>query len=150
MYTAIVQYGLPLPIQHPHTTPYLQTFYPPSAHFVTPFSAPFPLSYSFSCSSTPSAPSSFPDLLYGILEVFEPEVLNFLALSHFNLWILSISRNSTSICLSLSGFLNTMLCNLITLTPGLAFLLLLSCMLASSFSSGRIYSSLNSLPPLFA
>ena len=64
---------------------------------------------------------------------------------------LSISRNPILTHLPLSGFLDSLLCILIALTPGLAFSLLMPRTLAavSSFSSGRACPFLNSLPPLF-
>ena len=64
---------------------------------------------------------------------------------------LFVSRNLTLIYLALSGFLDFLLCDVIALTPGLVFFLLMSHTLAvaSSFSSGRAYPSLSFLPPLF-
>ena len=56
---------------------------------------------------------------------------------------LSVSRNSILTHLPLSGSLDSLLCNLIALTPGLAFSLVMARTLAvtSSFSSGRAYHS---------
>ena len=64
---------------------------------------------------------------------------------------LGISRNLTLIYLPLSGSLDSLLCNPMASTPDLVFFLLMSQTLvaASSFSSGRAYSSLSFLPPLF-
>ena len=52
---------------------------------------------------------------------------------------------------SSSGFLDSLLCVLITPTPGLVFSLVMPRMLAaaSSFSSGKAYFSLNFLPSCF-
>ena len=57
----------------------------------------------------------------------------------------------TLIYLSLSGFLDSLLCDPMAPTPDLVFFLLMSQTLAvaSSFSSGRDYPSLSFLPPLF-
>ena len=64
---------------------------------------------------------------------------------------LCIPRNPDLTYLPLSGFLDSLLCDLIAPTPGLTFSLPIPRMLAaaSSFSSGRAYPSLNFLPPLF-
>ena len=61
-----------------------------------------------------------------------------------------VSRNLTLIFLSLFGSLVSLLCNPMASTPDLVFFLLMSQTLAaaSSFSSGRAYSSLIFLPPL--
>ena len=63
---------------------------------------------------------------------------------------LYVSRNSILTHLPLSGFLDSLLCVLIAPTPGVAFSLVMPRTLAtaSSFSSGRVYISLNFLPPL--
>ena len=91
-----------------------------------------------------------PDCLrvfYGMLEVSKPKVLNFYTLLHLIPLTLFVSTNLTLIHLTLSGSLDTLLCDLITLTPGLAFSLPMPSTLAavSSYSSGRAYSSLNFL-----
>ena len=59
-------------------------------------------------------------------------------------------QNPTMTHLSVSVSMDSLLYNLITLTPSLAFFLLMICTLAaaSSFSSGRTYPFLNFLPPL--
>ena len=71
----------------------------------------------------------------GILEVFKPEVLNYYTSSRFILWILSLSRYLILIHLPLFGSRDTRLCDLIALTSGLAFFILITCTLAvgSSF-----------------
>ena len=85
------------------------------------------------------------------LAVFEPGALNCYTLFYLIPLTLFISRNLTLSHLPLSGFLDSLLCNLIAPAPGLAFSLLMPCTLAvaSSCSSGRAYLSLNFLPPLF-
>ena len=64
---------------------------------------------------------------------------------------LFVSRNPTLIYLSLSRFLDSLLCDLIAPTPGLVFFLLMPRTLAAalSFLSGRAYPPLTFLPPLF-
>ena len=56
-----------------------------------------------------------------MLEVFEPGALNYFIFSFSILSTLSASRNPISTYLPLSGFLDSLLCVLIVLTPGLAF-----------------------------
>ena len=136
----------------PH--PCLQTSYPPSTHYISSPSAPSPLCLAPGCPSMPPA-SSPPLTLSGfsnrMLEGFELEVLNYFTLFCPILSTLSVSRNPILTHFSFSGFLDSLLCVLITPTPSLAFSLLMPCTLAavSSFLSGRAYLSLNSLPPLF-
>ena len=61
---------------------------------------------------------------------------------------LSVSRNLTLTNFPLSGSLDTLLCDLISLTSGLTFVLpILSTLAVVSFLSGRAYSFLNFLPP---
>ena len=62
----------------------------------------------------------------------------------------SVSRNSKLTHLSLFRCLDSLLCDLIALTPDLAFFLPMTCTIAaaSSFSSGTVYSSLKFLSPL--
>ena len=88
--------------------------------------------------------------LNGMLEVFEPGALNYFTFFRPTLSTLSVSRNSILIHLSLSGFLDSLLCVLIPPTPSLAFSLLMprTLAVALSFSSGRAYPSLNFPPPL--
>ena len=73
-----------------------------------------------------------------------PGALNCYTLSRLILLTLYVSRNLTLAHLPLSGFLDSMLCILIALTPILAFFLPMPCTVAvaSSFSSGRAYPSL--------
>ena len=62
-----------------------------------------------------------------------------------------VFRNQTLIYLPLSGTLDSLLCDPMAPTPDLVFFLLMTQTLAaaSSLSSGRAYSSLRFLPPLF-
>ena len=87
----------------------------------------------------------------GMLEVSVPGALNYFNFSNPILSTLSASRNSILTHLPLSGFLDSLLCVLIALTPGLAFSLLMprTPEAALSFSSGRAYLFLNFLPRLF-
>ena len=87
----------------------------------------------------------------GMPEVSEPGVLNFYTLFHLILLTLFVYRSLTLIHLNLSESLDSLLCNLITPTLGLALFLLMPRTLAAAsfFSSDRAYSSRNFLPPLF-
>ena len=62
---------------------------------------------------------------------------------------LMLSRNPTLAHLLLSGPLDSLLCDVITLTCGLAFFLSMTRTVAAGllFLSGRAYPSLNFLPP---
>ena len=83
-----------------------------------------------------------------MLEVFEPEALNYFTFSRPILLTFSVSRNPILTHPPLSGFLDSLLCALIAPTPGLAFSLLMPHTLAatSSFLSGSTYLFLNFLP----
>ena len=99
----------------------------------------------------PPLPLTLSGFFNTMLEVFKPGALNYFTFFHPILSTLSASRNIILTHLSLSGFLDSLLCVLITLTPGLAFSLLMpgTQAAASSFSSDRAYPFLNFLPPLF-
>ena len=86
-----------------------------------------------------------------MLEVFEPEALNYFTFFCPILSTLSAFRNPILTPLSLSGFLSSLLCALIAPTLGLTFCLLIprTLAVALSFSSGKAYPFLNFLPPLF-
>ena len=106
---------------------------------------------SFCASCLLSFPLTLSGFFNGMLEVFKPGALNYFT---FFCPILSTScesRNPISTHLPLSRFLDSLLCVLIAPTPGLAFSLVMPCMLAAaaSFLSGRAYPFLNFLPPLF-
>ena len=87
----------------------------------------------------------------GILGVSELGALNFYTSFCLIPLTLLVSRNQTLINFPRFGSLDSLLCDLIAPTSGLAFFLLKTCTLAaaSSFSSGRAYPSLNFLPPFF-
>ena len=87
----------------------------------------------------------------GMLKIFEPVALNCYTFFCPTPLTLYVSRNPILTHFPLSGFLDSLLCVLITTTPGLAFSLVIPRTLAaaSSFSSGRAYPSLNFLLPLF-
>ena len=99
----------------------------------------------------PLLPLTLSRFFNGMLEVSEPGALNYFIFYCPIQSILSASRNPILTHLSLSGFLDFLLCFLIAPTPGLAFSLLISRTpaAASSFSSGRAYPFLSILPPLF-
>ena len=68
-----------------------------------------------------------------ILAVSEPVALSYYSLSLLILLILSVSRNSTLTHLPLHGSLDALFCDVIALTPGLAFFLPMFRMLAAVF-----------------
>ena len=134
-------------MQHSHPTP---TFYPPSVHFVTSPSAPSPPPHAPGCISTPPASSS-PRVLQwnaGGLRARSTELLHFLSGHPIDLICIQESNLNSS---SLSGSLDSLLCDLIAPTPDLAFSLPIPRMLVgvSSFLSGRVYPSWSFLPPPF-
>ena len=106
---------------------------------------------SFYVSCLLSAPDSLSGFSNGILEVFEPEALNYFTFFRRILLILSVSRNPFLTHLPFYGSLDSLVCVLIAPTPGLAFSLLMPSTLAtvSSFKSVRAYLSVNFLHPLF-
>ena len=140
MYTSTVQSGPPLLMLHSR----LQTSYPPSAHFMFSPSPPF-------LAPAPPLPLTLSGFFNGMLEVFEPGALYYFTFSRPILSTLSSSRNPILTHLPFSKFLDFLLCVLIAPTPGMAFFLLMPRTLAAtlSFSSGRAYTFLNFLPPLF-
>ena len=87
----------------------------------------------------------------GMLGVSKPGALNWNTLFCLIPLTLFVSRNLTLIYLPLSGFLDSLLCDLMAPTPNLVFFLLMSHTLAaaSSLSSGRAFPSMSFLPPLF-
>ena len=96
----------------------------------------------------PLTPSGF---FNGMLAVSQPETLNCYIFFRLIPLTLFVFRNVFLIHLPLFVYLDSLLCDLIAPTPGLAFSLLMSHALAaaSSFSTGRTYLSLNFIPPLF-
>ena len=153
MYTSTVQCGLPSANAAllPHFR--LQTFYPPSAHFIFSFSAashhPLLLAV-FLRLLLPLPPDSLRVLKWNAGGL-RARSLNYFTFSQPTLLILSASRNPILTHIPLSRFLDSLLCALIVPTPDLAFSLLMPRTLAAalSFSSGRAYPFLNFLPPLF-
>ena len=151
MYTSTVQSSPPLLMQHSRPTldskpliPHLPILYLLPRHR--------PLLLAVLLRLLPPLPSlTLSGFSNKMLEVFDPEALNYFIFSQPTLSTLSVSRNLISTPLPLSGFLDSLLCALIVPTPGLAFPLLMPGMLAavSSFPSGRVYGSLNFLPSLF-
>ena len=67
----------------------------------------------------PPPPLALSGFSNGMLEVFEPEALNYFTFFRPILLTLSVSRNPILTHLPLSGFLDSLLCVLITPTPGL-------------------------------
>ena len=84
-----------------------------------------PLRFS-DCFSIPLA-SAFPltslEFFNGMPKIFEPGTLNYYTLSCLIMWILSVFRNPTLTHFPPSGSMDSLLCNLIALTPGLALCL---------------------------
>ena len=154
MYTSTVQSGHPSTDAALTRHPRLQTSYLPSAHSISPSSAPSPPSLAPGRPSTPPAsspPLTLSGFLNEMLEVSVPGALNYFTFFHPIQSTLSASRNPILTPLPLYEFLDSLLCILIALTPGLAFSLLMprTPAAALSFSSGRAYPFLNNLPPLF-
>ena len=150
LYTSTVQYGPPLLMQHfrpPSPSNLLFPFRPLcifSLCFLTAASCSW-LSLYTSCFLSPMTLSGF---FNGMLAVFEPGALNCYTFFRLILLTLFVSRNSTLTHLAFSGSLDSLLCDLIAPTFGLAFSLLMPRTLAaaSSFSSGWAFPSLNFLP----
>ena len=99
----------------------------------------------------PLLPLTLSGFFNGMLDVFEPEALNYFTFSRPTQSSLSTSRNPISTHFPLYGFLDSLLCNWIASIPSLAFSLLMppSLAVALSFLSSRAYPSLNFPPPLF-
>ena len=135
------------PALSPH--PRFQTSYPLSNHYISSPSAPHhrPLLLAILL----LLPLTLSGFFIGILEVFEPGALNCFTMFHPILSTLSACRNPILTHVPLYGFLDYLLCILITPTSGLAFSHLIPHTLAAalSFSSGMAYLSLNFLSPLF-
>ena len=135
-FTSIVQSGPPSTDAALSHHPRLQTSYTPSAHSISPSSAPSPPSLAPGYFSTPPLlPLTLSGFFNGMLEVSEPGALNYFIFYRPIQLILSASRNPILTHLPLSGFLDFLLCVLIALTPGLAFSLLIprTTAVASSF-----------------
>ena len=151
MYTSTVQSGPPLLMLHSRVTLVSK---PPILLLPILYPLPLPLHHRPLILAVllrllpPLLPLTLSGFFNGMLEVSVPGALNYFTFSHPILSILSVSKNP--ILTPLSGFLDSLLCVLIALTPGLAFSLLMPRMPAAalSFSSGRAYPFLNFPPPL--
>ena len=152
-YTSTVESGPPLLTLHFRPTLDSKLLIP---HLPITYLLPLPSHHRPSLLAIPLhlLPSLSPTLsgfFNGMLEVFEPGVLNYFTFFRPILSTLSAFRNPILTHLPLSGFLGSLLCALIASTPGLAFSSPIPRTLAAalSFSSGRAYLFLNFLPPLF-
>ena len=109
-YTSTVQSGLPSTDAALSHHPRLQTSYPPSAHSITPFFAPSPLSLAPGHFSTPPASSPPPDSLKvlqwnaGGLRVRSTELLHFLSSHPVNLICIQESNLNSSSSFWIPGF----------------------------------------------
>ena len=116
LYTTVAQPGPPSANASLPPHPRLQTFYSTFVHFVFSPSAPSPPPRAPGCFSTPPASSSplTPSGFFnGMLEVSESGTLNFYNLFCLIRLILLVSRNLTLTYFPLSGFLDSLLCDLI-------------------------------------
>ena len=120
--------------------PHLPTSYFPSTHFVSSPSAPRSWVFLYTCYLFPLAPSGF---FNRMLAISEPGGLTFYTIFPLILLTLFVSRNLALSHFPFSGFLDSLLCDLIAPTPGLAFSLLMQRTLVVA-SSGRPYSSVSS------
>ena len=113
------------------------TLFPPTLYFL-PLNFPYPLI--FLTAFLPFLVSLFllrltrSGFFTKMPEVFEPGALKYYTLSRSILWISFVSRNPTLLCLPLFRSLDTLLCDLMTLTPGLAFFLSMTRTLAVALS----------------
>ena len=153
MYISTVLPGPLLPMQHSRSTlafkpliplPPIQSFLPLLPHHRLLLLA---VLLRLLLPLLPLTPSEF---FNGTLMVSEPGALNCCIFFRPILLTLFVSRNLISTHLSLSGFLDSLLCDLVSPTPGLAFSLVMPRTLAAalSLSSSRAYPSLNFPPPL--
>ena len=138
-----------MPLHHPC----LQTSYPSSAHsqlLLLHLPHPLMLLAALLHLQLPLLSLTHSGIFNEMPKIFKLETLNFSTLSRSILWTVSVSRNLNSTRLSLSKFLDTLLCNLIALTPGMAafFLITRTPAMVSSFLSCRDHFSLNFLHPL--
>ena len=117
------------------------------------FLCPPPPSFSPGFTSAPpvSTPLTLSGFFNGMLEVFDPGALNYSTFFRPILSTLSAFRNPILTYLPLYRFLDSPLCVLIVLTPGLAFAFQIprTLVVALSFWSHTAYPFLNFLPPLF-
>ena len=154
MYTSTVQSGPPLLMLHSRVTLVSK---PPILLLPILYPFPLPLHHRPSLLAIllrpllPLLPLTLSGFFNGMLEVSVPGALNYFTFFHPILSTLSAFRDPILTPLPLSGFLGSLLCVLITPTPGLAFSLVMprTPAAALSFSSGRAYLFLNFPPPLF-
>ena len=136
LYTSTVQ-SCSLLMQHSCPTLAFKSLIPlPPTSYLLPLPYHHRLSSCFLFSSlTPSG------LFNGMLEIFEPGALNLYTFFHLIPLTSFVSKNLTLFHLPLLGSLDSLLCDLIAPTLGLAFSLLMPRTLAavSSFLSGRAY-----------
>ena len=153
MYTSTVQSGSSLLMLHFRPTLLFKLLIPhlPILYLLSLPSRTVPSSWLSSVSCFLSPPLTLSGLFNGMLEVFEPGALNYFTFFRPILSTLSTYRNSILTHLPLSGFLDSLICVLISPTPDLAFSFVMPRTLAAvlSFSSGRAYPSLNFLPSFF-
>ena len=154
MYTSTVQSGPPLLMLHSRVTLVSK---PPILLLLILHPLPLPLHCRpllpavLLCLLPPLLSLTLSGFFNGMLEVSVPGALNYFTFSHPIQSTLSAPRNPILTHLPLAGFLDSLLCVLIALTPSLAFSLLMprTPAAALSFLSGRAYPFLNFPPPLF-
>ena len=147
----LCQCSAPTPPSPPNLLSFFHTHRVSYTH-PSALSAPPHVSSGFLCLLLPLSSLTPSGFLNGMLKVSIQGALNYFTLSRIILLTLFISRNLTVIHLPLSGSLNSLLSDLIAPTLDLAFSLLTPLTLAAasdSFSSDRVYLSLNFLPPFF-
>ena len=141
-------------MQHSHPTLVLEPLIP---HLPILYLLPLPPLTIVSCSwlffytSCLLSPLILSGFFNGMLGVFEPGALNCCTFFCPIPFTLSVSRNPILTPLPL-GFLDSLLCVLIALTPSLAFSLMMprTLVAASSFLSGKAYPFLNYFLSFFA
>ena len=104
----------------------------------------------FLCFLLPLSSHTFSGLFNGMLEVSEPGALHYYTLSGLILLILFVFRNLSSIHLPLFGYLDSLICDLIAPTPGLACFLPMTRTLAEAwqdFSFSELSTSSLDLTP---
>ena len=128
----------------------LLPYFPPLCISSLSTSPPLHVSDCFSIPLASAFPLTSLEFFNEMPKIFEPGTLNYYTLSCLIIWILSVFRNPTLTHLPLFGSMDSLLCDLIALTPGLALCLPMTRTLAvaSSFLSGRACLSLNFLPLL--
>ena len=151
-YTSTAQSGPHLLMQQSHTTFTFKPFILPLCIFSLCTLITASCSWMFLFTSFFLFPSLPPSGLFnGMLGITEPGPLNCYTLFRLIPFTLSVFKNLILINFPLSGSLDSLLSDLITATSDLVCFLLMSQTLteALSFSSGRAYSSLSFLRPIF-